>query len=114
MGELWGPYCEPLESIECLITGLDWIYRQTFNISRAFVGNWIVDHSASRRCSNYIFFILDLTPRFNGLGQDNCKTTWETLQFGNLVRLISEIWRQDQSCYVCTTFLSMPHKAYMR
>ena len=46
MGELWGLYCEPLESIECLITGLDWIYRQTFNRSRALVGNGIVDHSA--------------------------------------------------------------------
>ena len=39
------------------------------------------------RCSNYIF-ILDLTPAFNGLGKDNCKTRWKTFKFGNLVSLI--------------------------
>ena len=36
---------------------------------------------ACRRCSIYIF-ILDLTPSFNGLGKDNCKTRRETLRFG--------------------------------
>ena len=35
----------------------------------------------SRRCSNYIF-ILDVTPGFNGLGKDNCKSRRETLSFG--------------------------------
>ena len=30
-------------------------YRQTSNISYTLVGNKIVDHSACRRCSNYIF-----------------------------------------------------------
>ena len=29
---------------------------------------------------NYIF-ILDLTPRFNGLDKDNCNTRWETIEF---------------------------------
>ena len=32
---------------------------------------------ACRRCSNYIF-IFYLTPGFNGLGKDNCKTRQET------------------------------------
>ena len=32
---------------------------------------------ACRRCFNYIF-ILDLTPGFNQLGKDDCKTRWES------------------------------------
>ena len=39
-----------------------------------------------RRCSNYIF-ILDLTPGFNGLGQNNCKTRAEIFKFLDLVRI---------------------------
>ena len=62
------------------------IYRQTSNIIRTLVGNKIVDH-ADRRCYNYIF-ILDLTPGFNGLGKDNCKTRRETFQCSDLVRII--------------------------
>ena len=34
-------------------------------------------YTPSQRCSNYIF-ILNLTPGFNGLGKDNCKTRWES------------------------------------
>ena len=55
------------------------MYCETSNISHTLVGNKIVDHSdvvkstACQHCSNYIF-ILDLTPGFNGLGKDNCKT----------------------------------------
>ena len=45
---------------------------------------------ACRRCSNYIF-ILNLTPGFNKLHKDNCKTRRETFKF--LVRFILEIWR---------------------
>ena len=45
---------------------------------------------ACRRCSNYII-ILDLTPGFNGLGKDNCKTRRESLKFCDLVWLILEI-----------------------
>ena len=41
---------------------------------------------------NYIF-ILDLTPGFNGLGKDNCKTGRETFMFWDLVHFISEVWR---------------------
>ena len=33
-------------------------------------------YGTCRRCSNYIF-ILDLTPGFNGLGKNNCKTRRE-------------------------------------
>ena len=73
--------------------------HQTSNISRTFVGNKIVDHSdacswsiACRRCSNYIF-IRDLTPGFNGLGNDNRKTGRESFKFWDLVRLILGILR---------------------
>ena len=47
---------------------------------------------ACRRCSNYIF-ILDLTHGFNRFGKDNCKTTWGTFKFWNLVHLILEAWK---------------------
>ena len=43
---------------------------------------------AAPTTSNYIF-ILYLTPGFNRLGKDNCKTRWETFKFGELVCLIS-------------------------
>ena len=39
---------------------------------------------------NYIF-VLDLSPGFNGLGKDNCKTRGETFKF--------VIWRD----YICLT-----------
>ena len=60
---------------------------------------------ARRRCSNYIF-ILDLTPGFNGLGKDNCKTRRESFKFCDLVRLILEILRYIYICvytyvYMC-------------
>ena len=45
-----------------------------------------------RRCSNHIF-ILDLTPGFNGLGKDICKTRRESFKFWDLVCLILEILR---------------------
>ena len=38
---------------------------------------------ACRRCSNYIF-IPDLTPGFNGLGKDNCKTRRGTFKYWSL------------------------------
>ena len=71
-------------------------YCQISNIRRTLVGNIIVDHSdscsiACQRCSNYIF-ILDLTPGFNRLYRDNCKTWRKTLKFWDLVPLILEIW----------------------
>ena len=55
--------------------------------SRSLRCSWSI---GCRRCSNYIF-ILDLTPGFTGLGEDNC-TTRETSKFGDLVRLILEIY----------------------
>ena len=72
---------------------------QTSNIRHTLVGNIIVDNRRSwsiacRRCSNYIF-IINLTPGFNGLGKDNCKTRWETLKFWNLVCLILVFYGND-------------------
>ena len=46
-------------------------YRKTSDISRTLVGNKIVD--------NYIF-ILNLTPGFNGLSEDNCARIQETFK----------------------------------
>ena len=77
-------------------------YHQTYNIKGMLVSNKIVDHSdvigafrcswSITGCSNDIF-ILALTPGFNGLGKDNCKTRWETFKFWDLVLLILEVWR---------------------
>ena len=75
-----------------------WIYCQTSN-KDTWADNEIVDHSdvvgasprcSCRRCSNYIF-MLDLTPDFNVLEKDNCKTRWESFKFWNFVHLILEI-----------------------
>ena len=64
-------------------------YCQTSNnTSCTFVGNKIVD--LCRCYSNYIF-ILDLTPGFIGMGNDNCKKRWESFKFCDLVQLILEI-----------------------
>ena len=41
----------------------------------------------------YYIFIPNLKPRFNGLGEDNCKTRLETLYFFNLVQIILEVWK---------------------
>ena len=63
-------------------------YCQTSNI-RDTLGNKIVDHYS--RCSNCIV-TLDLTPGFNGLGKDNCKTRSETSKFLDfLVQLMLEV-----------------------
>ena len=43
-------------------------------------------------CFNYIS-ILNLTPSFNGLGKDNCKTRRETFKFWDLASFILDIWR---------------------
>ena len=59
---------------------LNYIYRQTF-ISKSV---------ARRRCSKYIF-ILDLTPGFNKLGKDNCKT--RHIYIFGFGALILEVWR---------------------
>ena len=49
-----------------------------------------------RRCSNYIF-IIDLTPDFNGLGKDNCKTRRESFNFCDSLGLILIILRYIHS-----------------
>ena len=75
-------------------------YRQTSNIIRTLIGNTFVDHSdvvgaapVGAAAPNYIFILDYLTPGFNGLGKDNCKTRRETLKFLDTVRLILEVWR---------------------
>ena len=50
---------------------------------------WSLGCNACRRCSNYIF-ILYLTPGFNRLGKDKCKTRRESFKFLDLVRFILE------------------------
>ena len=52
------------------------MHRQTFNIKGTLAGNKIVDHSGVVGASPVgaaptTFFIIDLTPGFNGLGKDN-------------------------------------------
>ena len=70
-----------------------YMYRQSSNISCTWVGNincWSLRCSwsiACRHCSHYIF-ILNLTPGFNELGKDNCKTRQESFKFCYLVHLI--------------------------
>ena len=70
---------------------------------------------ACRRCFNYIF-IGDLTPGFDGLGKDNCKTRQETFKFWDLVRLIVRRaglllsqqdfeWRWSVPLFKCLTVL---------
>ena len=61
--------------------------NQTCNISRTLVGNTILDRSAvvgASRYFNYIF-ILYLTPGFNGLDKDSCKTRRETFKVWHLM-----------------------------
>ena len=71
-------------------------YRQTSIIRRTLVGNKLVDNSdvveaSPAGAAPTYSFILDLTPGFNGLCRDNCKTRWESFKFCELVHLILEI-----------------------
>ena len=90
----------------CILWAIIWLcptfnYRQTSNLSRNLVGNKLVDHwdvvgtTVCRCCSNYIF-IIDLTPDFRGLDNDNCKSTRKSVQFCDFVQLILEILRYNQ------------------
>ena len=54
---------------------------------------------ACRRCSNYIF-IFELTPRFNRLHKDNCKTRRETFEFWDFVSYIRDLTVISQG-FVC-------------
>ena len=64
------------------------------------MGYTLVDHSD--------VVSLDLTPGFNGVGKDNCKTRRETFTFGDLGPRIIEIWRYykfiSSRCYHKTIF----------
>ena len=83
-------------------------YRKISNIKRTLMGNKIVDHHwslrcswsiACRRCSNYIF-ILDLASGFKGFGKDSRKTVRESFKCWDLVRLILETWRYTVVCFL--------------
>ena len=86
------------------------IYRQTYNIRRTLMCNIIVDNSdvvgaspVGAAPTTY------LTPGFNRLGKDNCKTRWETFKFRNLVRLKLEILRYvTPSPFIPTTRHTTP------
>ena len=71
-------------------------YRQTSTIMCTLVSNiicWSLRCSWSIACGcchNYIF-ILNLSPGFNGLYRDKCKTRRETFQFWDLVPMILKL-----------------------
>ena len=75
-------------------------YHQIFNIRCSLVGNKIIDHSdvvgtspvgAAPTTSSF------LTPGFNRLHKDNCKTGRKTFKFWDLVQLILGIWQYYQT-----------------
>ena len=69
-------------------------YHKTSNTRRTLPVSKLVDHSnvvAAMPVGN--IFILDLTPEFNGLGKDKCKTIWKPFKFSDLVLAIFEILR---------------------
>ena len=67
-----------------------------WNNIRPYIPLWNIPsnlwYCACRRCSNYIF-ILDLTPDFNWLYTDSCKTRRESYKFWCLVCLVLQFWR---------------------
>ena len=67
--------------------------RQTSNIRRTLLGNKIVDHADLVGAFSNYTFIFDLTPGFNGLGKDNCKTRQKSFKLCNLMRLMLNILR---------------------
>ena len=71
----------------------DEIIHPFLNFSGATIEVWeCVNNSMSRRCSKYIF-ILDITPGFNRLGNNNGTTGRETLKLWDLLRLLLGVWR---------------------
>ena len=63
-------------------------------VRRAFIGNEIVDSSyVVGAAPVQLHHHSRLTPDFNGLGKDNCKTRRETYKCLDLVPLILEVWR---------------------
>ena len=75
--------------------------RKTYNIKRTSIGNKIADHSDVIGASAVYIFIIDSTPGFNGLGNNNCKTRPETLNFWDLMRLILDLTVLDSAFNPC-------------
>ena len=69
---------------------MDLILRQTF-IGKQLVAHSDVVGASPVGAAPTTIFIVDLTPGFNGLGKDNCKTRPESFKFWNLVQLILEV-----------------------
>ena len=73
-----------------------YFYPQTSNITCGCIRHTLVGLRVasieSGCCSNYIF-MLALTPGFNELGKENCKTRRETFKFWDLMKLILEVWQ---------------------
>ena len=63
---------------------MDLILRQTF-IGKQLVAHSDVVGASPVGAAPTTIFIVDLTPGFNGLGKDNCKTRPESFKFWNLV-----------------------------
>ena len=67
-------------------------YLQTSDINSTWVSNQMVDNSdVIGACSNCILN-LALTPDFNILQEEHCKTWRETFRFGDSARLILDIY----------------------
>ena len=63
-------------------------------MSGNLVGNKTVDHSDVFGAALFQLLLhLDLTPGSNELGKGNYKTRRKTYKFGDLVRIILEVWR---------------------
>ena len=67
------------------------LYRQISNSNDTVTANTIVDHSDVVGAWSTYIFIPDLTPGFNGLGKENCKTRREAIQFWDHVWIILEV-----------------------
>ena len=92
----WSCYKEvPLTILKFIrYKGMDSSYHQSSNISHTLVGNEIVDHSDVVGASPV--GAAPTTPSFSTWHlavMDQVKTRRETSEFGDLVRLILEVWR---------------------
>ena len=94
----WKVLCWTELTLVCHWRFFDSTYRHVSNIRTNLsrqLNCWSIRCSwsiACRRCSNYIC-MLYLTPGFNRLGKDRCKTRREPFKFWDLVRLLLESLR---------------------
>ena len=73
-------------------------FRLRYKVKTTKTLIWIVNKllgvvgTSPAGATSTILSILDLTPSCNELDKDNCKTSWVTFRFGDLVRLILELF----------------------